>query len=135
MLDIGNKLLNIAEENSDILLKMGLSIDPIGENKIIIRSIPNLIKTNDIEDLIIELLEDLDKVGNSYAIEQWQNKALSSMACHNALRANDIISKEQMNALLRDLENTDRSGQCNHGRPTTVMLDQKQLDQLFIRGR
>ena len=135
MLDVGNNFVAIAEEYANKLSEMGLNIDPIGETKLIVRSVPNLIKNNNISELVLEILEDLEKVGKSYAIEQWQNKSLSSMACHNAVRANDIISKEQMNNLLRDLEKTDRSGQCNHGRPTTVTLDQKQLDNLFIRGR
>ena len=135
MLDVGNKLAAVAESYADKLLDLGFVIEPMGENKLITREFPQLIKTNDIGPLVIKILEQLDQFGTSDEVSIWQHKALSTMACHGAVRANDLLSKEQMNALLRDIEQTERSGQCNHGRPTTVVLDHKQLDQLFIRGR
>ncbi len=135
MLDVGNKLAAVAESYADKLLDLGFVIEPMGENKLITREFPQLIKTNDIGPLVIKILEQLDQFGTSDEVSIWQHKALSTMACHGAVRANDLLSKEQMNALLRDIEQTERSGQCNHGRPTTVVLDGKQLDQLFIRGR
>ena len=135
MLDVGNKLAAVAESYADKLLDLGFVIEPMGENKLITREFPQLIKTNDIGPLVIKILEQLDQFGTSDEVSIWQHKALSTMACHGAVRANDLLSKEQMNALLRDIEQTERSGQCNHGRPTTVVLDDKQLDQLFIRGR
>lgn len=117
------------------LAALGLHIDILGEDTVIVRQIPVLLKTNDIEPMVCRLIADLMIVGQSNAPTQYMDKVLSSMACHGAVRANRQLSIAEMNTLLRKMEATERSGQCNHGRPTWTQLSLNELDKLFLRGR
>ena len=94
-----------------------------------------LLKNADIEQLVRDLLSDFIEYGRSQRIQEYENEMLSTMACHASVRANRLLSTDEMNALLRDIEQTERSGQCNHGRPTWKQLSLDQLDKFFKRGQ
>lgn len=125
-----------AEEYEELLSNLGLEVQRQSHETFLIRQIPHLIPENNAKDLLYAVLNDLLEYSSSQKIEQKINELLAEMACHAfAVRANRQLSIEEMNALLRDIENTDRSDQCNHGRPTWIQLTMTELDKLFLRGR
>jgi DNA mismatch repair protein MutL len=97
--------------------------------------IPLALEGTPVEGLVRDVLADLVVHGSAARLVEYENELLGTMACHAAVRANRRLSIAEMNALLRDMEATERSGQCNHGRPTTVFLTRADLDRLFLRGR
>jgi len=124
-----------AESQQAMFLELGIELDRIDEQAIAIRSIPSLLKRENAEALVRDVLSDLMTHGQSNRIREAMNEVLSTMACHGSVRANRQMTVPEMNALLRDMERTERSGQCNHGRPTWVQLSIDQLDKLFLRGQ
>jgi DNA mismatch repair protein MutL len=123
------------EEYADLLSQFGLVMDRLSEESILVRQIPAMLLNVDVEVLVRELISDLIEHGVSDKIEARTNELLASMACHGSVRANRKLSIPEMNALLRDMEATERSGQCNHGRPTWTVLTMSELDKLFLRGQ
>lgn len=114
---------------------MGLHIDRQGPERLVIRAVPAMLAGADAAQLVRDVLGDLGELGASARIEQAQHELLATLACHGSVRANRRLTCEEMNALLRDMEATERADQCNHGRPTWTVLPLRQLDALFLRGR
>lgn len=125
----------LAEQHSDVFLKFGFHVERFGENSIVVREIPSLLQQADVNTLVLDVLADLNEYGTSEKLEQANNELLSTMACYGSVRAHRKLTLAEMNALLREMEATERSAQCNHGRPTWVQLSIDQLDKLFKRGQ
>ncbi|RTZ63603.1 MAG: DNA mismatch repair endonuclease MutL [Aquificaceae bacterium] len=134
-LAVSKKEADCAMEYSDVFTQLGFSLDRLAPEKLVIRAVPSLLKSSDTANLVRDVLSDLIQHGSSERIQQAMNEILSTMACHGSVRANHRLSVPEMNALLRDMERTERSGQCNHGRPTWTQLTIEQLDKLFMRGQ
>ncbi len=126
---------DLAEERREQLAGFGLVFDRSGPESVLLREVPALLAEADGAGLLRDVLADLAQQGDSDRVDSETNEILSSMACHGSVRANRSLNIAEMNALLRDMERTERSGQCNHGRPTWVQLDMMTLDRLFLRGR
>ncbi len=126
---------NAAIEHIDIFRQYGFDIDRIGDEQLIVRSVPGLLTRSDIETLVRDVLSDLIEYGLSDRIKDAEHEILSSMACHGSVRANRLLTIEEMNALLRQMEEVERSGQCNHGRPTWMSVSLEEIDKWFMRGR
>jgi DNA mismatch repair protein MutL len=124
-----------AEENQEALDRLGLEIVVSGPNELTVRTAPALLASGDIVALARTLLKEVRDYGASQMLAGRQNELLATMACHAAVRANRILTATEMNALLREMEETERSGSCNHGRPTWYQLTMADLDKLFLRGR
>ena len=114
---------------------LGFEVDRITPDKLLIRCVPALLREADVQALLRDVLADLMAHGSSGRIREALYGVLATMACHGSVRANRRLTVEEMNSLLRDMENTQRSGQCNHGRPTWTQLSMSELDKLFLRGR
>ncbi len=124
-----------AEEHQEQLRELGLSVERLGPETLSIRQVPTILKNANAEQLLRDVLSDLLEHGSSDRIEAARDELLSTMACHGSVRANRLLTIPEMNALLRDMERTERSGQCNHGRPTWALLAVSDLDKLFLRGQ
>ncbi|MBD8899180.1 DNA mismatch repair endonuclease MutL [Rhodanobacter sp. DHG33] len=124
-----------AEEHADALAEWGLELSRSGPSGVVVRRIPALLEGADVTQLTRDVLAELAQHGSSRRLQELENELLSTMACHGSVRAGRRLSLPEMNALLREMEATERSGQCNHGRPTWTQLSLSELDRLFMRGR
>lgn len=132
---VSEREADMVEEHMASLEALGIGCDRGGPETVIIRKVPTLLQHSDLSGLLQDVLSELASDGKSLKIESEMDEVLSTMACHGSVRANRQLNIAEMNALLRDMERTERSAQCNHGRPTWVQLDMQSLDRLFLRGR
>ena len=132
---VSEREAGLVEEHSPAFADLGFEIVRSGLQGITVKRVPTLLAAGDIPQLVRDVIADLATHGSSRRIEEAGNELLSTMACHGSVRANRRLSLPEMDALLRDMEVTERSGQCNHGRPTWVQLTLPELDRLFMRGR
>jgi DNA mismatch repair protein MutL len=115
--------------------ELGLVIDRSGPTGLVIREVPALLRNADAESLLRDVLADLSQSGRSNRVEDLCHDFLATMACHHSVRANRALTIQEMNALLREMEVTERADQCNHGRPTWTAISMAELDKLFLRGQ
>ncbi len=134
-LNLSEAEAELAVEHAESLAAAGIELGRIGPDTLLIRALPALVCQGDGEQLVRDVLSDLNTHGQSRRVEETLNEMLATMACHGSVRANRKLSVTEMNALLREMEATERSGQCNHGRPTWVQLTLGDLNGLFMRGR
>ncbi len=125
----------LVEEHIEHFQSLGFDIQLASEESLIVRGIPALLSLSNTEQLVRDVLSDFLEYGSTLRIQEHRDEICSTMACHGSVRANRRLTVPEMNALLRDLENTERGGQCNHGRPTWSALSVAELDGLFLRGR
>lgn len=124
-----------AESEQEAIAKLGIELDIAGPETLLVRQLPALLAQADPEALVRQMLEELARYGRTHQVEARLHELLSTMACHGSVRANRRLTIDEMNALLRDMERTERSDQCNHGRPTWTQMGLKALDRLFLRGQ
>jgi DNA mismatch repair protein MutL len=123
------------EDNAQTLSRLGFVLAVIAPNAIAVRAVPMTLAQADAVELARDVLSEIAQFGGSRVLAERQNEMLSTMACHAAVRANRSLTLAEMNALLRDMEATERSGQCNHGRPTWFQVTIAELDKMFMRGQ
>ena len=124
-----------AESEQEAIARLGIELDIAGPETLLVRQLPALLAQADPEALVRQMLEELARYGRTHQVEARVHELLSTMACHGSVRANRRLTIDEMNALLRDMERTERSDQCNHGRPTWTQMGLKALDRLFLRGQ
>lgn len=134
-LAVSQREADCAEEHAAWFQRLGFELQRLGPETLAIRQTPALLKQAEASQLVRDVLSDLLEYGTSDRIQAHLNELLATMACHGAVRANRRLTVPEMNGLLRDMEQTERSGQCNHGRPTWTQLGMDDLDKLFLRGR
>jgi DNA mismatch repair protein MutL len=127
--------LETAEGHQPLLERLGFLISMLGAEQLAIRAVPAVLAQADPTTLVRDTLSELAQHGQTLQAESQRNEVLSSMACHAAVRANRQLSIPEMNALLRQMEQTERADQCNHGRPTWLQFSMADLDKLFMRGQ
>jgi DNA mismatch repair protein MutL len=126
---------DLVEQASQNIEAFGLSVDRAGPTMLVVREVPALLKDSDVESLLRDLLSDIVEAGSSSRLEDASDEFLATMACHHSVRANRRLSLDEMNALLREMETTERADQCNHGSPTWAAISMAELDRLFLRGQ
>jgi DNA mismatch repair protein MutL len=134
-LDVSEQEADLAEDMADAQAEMGLVIDRSGTQAITVREVPALLSSGNIEALTRDVLADCMAFGRSARLQERQDDLLATMACHGAVRAHRSLTLVEMNALLREMEQTENAGQCNHGRPTYFVQSMADLDRLFLRGQ
>jgi len=134
-LDVSESEADRCEAEAQWLESIGLRVDRMAPEQLVIREVPAILGRSDVAALLRDVLSDLMSVDSSERLRDAVDSVLSSMACHGSVRANRGLSITEMNALLRQIESTPNSGQCNHGRPTWTALGMQDLDKLFLRGR
>lgn len=132
---VSEREADLAEEHNNYLTGLGMEIERLGPETISLRQVPTILANANVEQLLRDVLSDILDQGSSDRLEAHRDEILSTMACHGSVRANRHLTITEMNALLRDMEQTERSGQCNHGRPTWVQQKLTDLDKLFLRGQ
>ena len=132
---VSQREADCAEEHAEWFQRLGFELQRLGPETLAIRQIPALLKQAEATRLVQDVLGDLLEYGTTDRIQAHLNELLGTMACHGAVRANRRLTLPEMNSLLRDMEHTERSGQCNHGRPTWTQMGMDDLDKLFLRGR
>ncbi len=132
---VSQREADCAEEHLATFQRLGFELQRLGPETLAIRQIPALLKQAEANRLVSDVLADLMEYGTSDRVQAHMNELLGTMACHGAIRANRRLAIPEMNGLLRDMENTERSGQCNHGRPTWTQMGLNDLDKLFLRGQ
>lgn len=123
------------ETEQKALERLGFDVKPLSPTQLVIRTMPALLKQNEAEQIAQKVIEELREFGASRVLTERRNEILATLACHSAVRANRSLNISEMNALLREMEQTERSGQCNHGRPTWFQMSMTQLDKMFMRGQ
>ena len=123
------------DEFKEDISRLGFTLERMGPETVVVRQIPAMLRGGNVADMVRQLLEDFSKHGSSDQVKAHIDVMLATMACHGSVRANRKLTLPEMNGLLRDMEQTERSGQCNHGRPTWTQLTMTELDKLFMRGR
>jgi DNA mismatch repair protein MutL len=125
----------LVEDADEVFARLGLAVDRSGPTGVIVREVPALLRQADVAALVRDILSDLQQSGISNRVEDRCHEFLATMACHHSVRANRALSIAEMNALLRSMESTEKSDQCNHGRPTWTTVSLADLDRLFLRGQ
>ena len=134
-INVSSAEADLAEQEHEFFSSLGFELNRSGPETIMLRSTPALLGNIDKETLIRDVLADISEHGMSHRIQEQSNELLATIACHGSVRAHRRLSIDEMNALLRDMEQTERSGQCNHGRPTWIELSTNDLDKFFLRGQ
>jgi len=134
-LALSEREANVVEEQQVRFAELGFDVARSGPQGVVVRRMPVVLEGADVAQLVRDVIADLAVHGQTRRVEESTNELLATMACHGSVRANRRLTIPEMNALLREMEATERSGQCNHGRPTWVQLAIADLDRLFLRGR
>ena len=134
-LAVSEREADVAEREQATLAELGFEVQRSGPQSLLLRSVPALLAQGDVEALLRDVLTDLREHGSTRRIAETRDELLATMACHGAVRANRRLTLPEMNALLREMEATERSGQCNHGRPTWTRFSLAEMDRWFLRGR
>ena len=134
-IEVSSREASLAEDSANAFERLGLVLARSGPVTIVVREVPALLRQADVEALVRDVLSDLAESGASDRLVQRRDELLATMACHHSMRAHRAMTVPEMNALLREMESTERSGQCNHGRPTWTSVSLAELDRLFLRGQ
>jgi DNA mismatch repair protein MutL len=134
-LAVSEREAECVDDGREALAELGLVVERLAPESVVVREVPAILGGTDAEALVRDVLADLVEHGRSARVREHEDELLSTMACHGSVRAHRSLTLAEMNALLRDMERTERSGQCNHGRPTWAVQTLTELDRLFLRGR
>ncbi len=134
-LAVSEREADCAEQHAAVFAELGMRVERAAAESLVVRELPVILADSQVEQLVRDVIADLLEYGSSDRIAAHINEILSTMACHGSVRANRRLTLPEMNGLLRDMEATERSGQCNHGRPTWVQVGMAELDKWFLRGR
>jgi DNA mismatch repair protein MutL len=132
---VSDREASCAQEHSEVFSGLGFMVERMSEESLVVRQVPVMLASANVEQLVRDVLSDILMLQSSDRIVASMDEILSTMACHGSVRANRQLTIPEMNGLLRDMEITERSGQCNHGRPTWTQMSLSELDKLFLRGQ